>query len=72
MNIDLEPEDNMANLLKKKKWIAPKHDVATALADYLPRRLALEFATINDVTGHLVGYKFQWAWSSGFVAGRTV
>jgi hypothetical protein len=23
-----------------------------------------------DVTGHLGGYNFQWAWSSGFVAGQ--
>ena len=25
-----------------------------------------------DVTGHLGGYNFQWAWSSGFVAGLNV
>ena len=25
-----------------------------------------------DVTGHLGGYNFQWAWSSGFVAGQNV
>ncbi|MFU8924963.1 NAD(P)/FAD-dependent oxidoreductase [Acinetobacter puyangensis] len=25
-----------------------------------------------DVTGHLGGYNFQWAWSSGFVAGEVV
>jgi predicted Rossmann fold flavoprotein len=25
---------------------------------------------VVDVTGHLGGYNFQWAWSSGFVAGR--
>ena len=25
---------------------------------------------VVDVTGHLGGYKFQWAWSSGYVAGR--
>ena len=25
---------------------------------------------IVDVTGHLGGYNFQWAWSSGFVAGK--
>jgi predicted flavoprotein YhiN len=24
---------------------------------------------VVDVTGHLGGYNFQWAWSSGFVAG---
>ena len=25
---------------------------------------------VVDVTGHLGGYNFQWAWSSGFVAGE--
>ena len=25
-----------------------------------------------DVTGHLGGYNFQWAWSSGWVAGQNV
>ena len=27
---------------------------------------------VVDVTGHLGGYNFQWAWSSGFVAGEAV
>jgi predicted Rossmann fold flavoprotein len=27
---------------------------------------------VVDVTGQLGGYNFQWAWSSGFVAGQTV
>ena len=25
---------------------------------------------VLDVTGHLGGYNFQWAWSSGFAAGQ--
>ena len=25
---------------------------------------------VVDITGHLGGYNFQWAWSSGFVAGQ--
>jgi hypothetical protein len=25
---------------------------------------------VVDVTGHLGGYNFQWAWASGFVAGQ--
>ena len=25
---------------------------------------------VLDVTGHLGGHNFQWAWSSGFVAGQ--
>jgi predicted flavoprotein YhiN len=27
---------------------------------------------VVDVTGHLGGYNFQWAWSSGYVAGLHV
>ncbi len=27
---------------------------------------------VVDVTGHLGGYNFQWAWSSGFVAGKAL
>lgn len=27
---------------------------------------------VMDVTGHLGGYNFQWAWSSGYVAGQVV
>ena len=27
---------------------------------------------VVDVTGHLRGYNFQWAWYSGFVAGQYV
>lgn len=27
---------------------------------------------VVDVTGHLGGFNFQWAWSSGFAAGQTV
>ena len=26
---------------------------------------------VVDVTGHLGGYNFQWAWSSGVAAGRS-
>jgi predicted flavoprotein YhiN len=27
---------------------------------------------VLDVTGHLGGYNFQWAWSSGYAAGQYV
>jgi predicted Rossmann fold flavoprotein len=27
---------------------------------------------VVDITGHLGGYNFQWAWSSGYVAGQYV
>jgi hypothetical protein len=27
---------------------------------------------VVDVTGHLGGFNFQWAWASGYAAGRSV
>jgi predicted flavoprotein YhiN len=27
---------------------------------------------VMDVTGHLGGYNFQWAWASGYAAGQYV
>ena len=27
---------------------------------------------VVDVTGHLGGYNFQWAWASGYAAGESV
>jgi Predicted flavoproteins len=27
---------------------------------------------VVDVTGHLGGFNFQWAWSSGYVAGMSL
>ena len=27
---------------------------------------------VVDVTGHLGGFNFQWAWASGFAAGQYV
>jgi predicted flavoprotein YhiN len=27
---------------------------------------------VMDVTGHLGGYNFQWAWASGYAAGQSV
>jgi len=27
---------------------------------------------VVDVTGHLGGHNFQWAWASGFAAGQAV
>jgi len=27
---------------------------------------------VVDVTGHLGGFNFQWAWASGYAAGRNV
>jgi predicted Rossmann fold flavoprotein len=27
---------------------------------------------VVDVTGHLGGFNFQWAWASGFCAGQTI
>ena len=141
IHINLLPDADCAALLTARKRETPRQDVLTALAEYLPRRLAADIldelriagrladlsnaalgqigARVNrwqvspsgtegyrtaevtlggvdvdelssktmeakaqpglyfigevvDVTGHLGGYNFQWAWSSGFVAGEAV
>ena len=35
-----------------------------------PVEKTLTTGEVGEVTGHLGGYNFQWAWSSGFVAGE--
>ncbi len=139
--IDLMPSVDLLELLKQARRERPRQELATVLADVLPRRLAQRVAeTIDgplrladfpdkalarvvaavkdwrvrpagtegyrtaevtlggvdtsglssrsfesnavkglyfigevvDVTGHLGGFNFQWAWSSGHAAGRHV
>jgi predicted Rossmann fold flavoprotein len=139
--IDLVPEVDLFDALKQRKQEQPKQDLVTALASYLPKRLAEAFSAhegvsgrladqpdkmlqkiaaaikawrimpsgtegyrtaevtlggvdtqalssktmevktqkglyfigeVVDVTGHLGGYNFQWAWSSAYVAGQNV
>ena len=139
--VNLAPDTDAFDFLKKRKESQPKQEVHTALADILPRRLAesicedqgvkgklaelpdkklrqlsdainhwcikpsgtegyrtaevtlggvdtneLSSKTMEskkqkglyfigevvDVTGHLGGFNFQWAWSSGYVAGQAV
>lgn len=137
--IDLAPDIDALAFLKERKKTNPKQDIQTALADIVPKRLAVSIcnaeglngrladmpdktlrivaSAINDwhvkpsgtegyrtaevtlggvdtnelssqtmeskkqrglyfvgevidVTGHLGGFNFQWAWSSGYVAGQ--
>jgi len=139
--IDMAPEVDMLARLKKIRSDHPRQEMATALADILPKRLARTIADVIagperiadysdvrlteaaaavrqwrvrpdgtegyrtaevtlggvdtselssktfeaqsvpglyfigeviDVTGHLGGFNFQWAWSSGYAAGRHV
>ncbi len=139
--VNLAPDIDALAFLKDRKQNQPKQDVQTALADMVPKRLAVSIAeaaqikgrladlpdrdlktlasAINDwrikpsgtegyrtaevtlggvdtaalssktmeaktqpglyfigevvdVTGHLGGFNFQWAWSSGFAAGQYV
>lgn len=141
VSIDLSPDTDIFAALKSMKAEQPKQNVLNALAEFLPRRLALRLAedseidgrladtpdqtlralanTIHnwritpsdtegyrtaevtvggvdtsalssktmacqdvsglyfigevvDVTGHLGGFNFQWAWASGFSAGLNV
>lgn len=138
IRLNLAPGHDVAQHLLDRKTSQPKQDVSTAIAELLPKRLAVALcdrnnmagrladlpdkalrrlaAAINgweivpngtegyrtaevtlggvdtaglssktmqakaipdlffigevvDVTGHLGGYNFQWAWSSGYVAG---
>lgn len=137
---DLAPEQDVLAALKQARREAPKQELATAIGQWLPRRLALFRAgdaaamrladlsdarlrqaadalkqwrllpaghegyrtaevtlggvdtaglssqsmmaravpglycigEVVDVTGHLGGFNFQWAWASGQAAGRAV
>jgi predicted Rossmann fold flavoprotein len=137
--IDMAPAIDVLAGLKKLRGAHPRQEMATALAEFLPKRLARTVADMTggperiadfsdrhlasvaaavkqwrvrpngtegyrtaevtlggvdtselssktfearsvpglyfigevvDVTGHLGGFNFQWAWSSGFAAGR--
>jgi predicted Rossmann fold flavoprotein len=139
--IDLAPRADVLAVLKKLRGDHPRQEMATALTDLLPKRLARTIADtiggperiadfpdrqlanvaaavkqwrvkpngtegyrtaevtlggvdtsglssktfecrsvpglyfigeVVDVTGHLGGFNFQWAWSSGYAAGRHV
>jgi len=141
IEINLSPDCDVFDLLKKAKDAQPKQEPQTVLSTILPKRIALRFVenagctgklaelpdkklralagSVNhwqlvptgtegyriaevtrggvdtdelssktfeskkvpglyfigevvDVTGHLGGYNFQWAWSSGFCAGQYV
>jgi predicted Rossmann fold flavoprotein len=139
--IDTAPATDILSALKRLRGDHPRQEIATALADFLPKRLARTIADVAggperiadfpdvllskiaatvkqwrvrpngtegyrtaevtlggidtkqlssktfessavpglhfigevvDVTGHLGGFNFQWAWSSGYAAGRHV
>jgi predicted Rossmann fold flavoprotein len=139
--IDMAPQTDVLDRLKQLRRDHPRQEMATALADFVPKRLARTIADaaggperiadfsdklltgvasavkqwhvrpngtegyrtaevtlggvdtselssktfearsvpglyfigeVVDVTGHLGGFNFQWAWSSGAAAGRSV
>jgi predicted Rossmann fold flavoprotein len=139
--IDMAPENDILAGLKRSRRDHPRQEIATALSDFLPKRLASIIADtvggperladfsdkllinvvaavkqwcvrpngtegyrtaevtlggvdtselssktfesrsvpglyfigeVVDVTGHLGGFNFQWAWSSGYAAGRHI
>jgi len=139
--IDMAPGNDILAGLKRSRRDRPRQEIATALADFLPKRLASIIADtiagperladfsdklllnvvaavkqwhvrpdgtegyrtaevtlggvdtselssktfesrsvpglyfigeVVDVTGHLGGFNFQWAWSSGYAAGRHI
>lgn len=139
--IDLAPGIDISAYLKTRKSENPRQEIHTALAEYMPKRLAEALCSLHktsgrladipnksldhvaanmnnwhvrpsgtegyrtaevtlggvdtrdlssktmeathqkglyfigevvDVTGHLGGFNFQWAWSSGYVAGQNI
>ena len=139
IEVNLAPDRNVLNFLKDQKRAHPKQEIANAIAEFLPKRLAQSICNsagmagrladytdkalavlatainhwrilpsgtegyrtaevtlggidtrdlssktmatawlpnlyfigeVVDVTGHLGGFNFQWAWASGFVAGQ--
>jgi len=48
---------------------AKPHFCKSALKSYTQRGLYF-IGEVVDVTGHLGGFNFQWAWSSGVAAGQ--
>jgi predicted Rossmann fold flavoprotein len=139
--VDMAPGVDVLAGLKKLRGVHPRQEMATALAGFVPKRLARKIADVTggpariadfadkhlanvaaavkqwpvrpngtegyrtaevtlggvdtsglssktfesrsvpglyfigeviDVTGHLGGFNFQWAWSSGYAAGRCV
>ena len=51
-----------------------KDDIILVLeSDKASMEIPTDFSgEVLDVTGHLGGHNFQWAWSSGFLAGQNV
>ena len=48
------------------------NDISAQTMEAKPQKGLYFIGEVIDVTGHLGGYNFQWAWSSGFVAGQDV
>jgi predicted flavoprotein YhiN len=56
-------------ILEKKRNI---NEISSKTMMSLKHQGLFFIGEVVDVTGHLGGYNFQWAWSSGFVAGKYV
>ena len=40
--------------------------------EYISQSFNWFIGEVLDVTGHLGGFNFQWAWASGYVAGEVI
>ena len=47
-------------------------EISSSTMECIKHRGLFFIGEVLDVTGHLGGHNFQWAWSSGFVAGQNV
>ena len=47
-------------------------EISSSTMECINHRGLFFIGEVLDVTGHLGGHNFQWAWSSGFLAGQNV
>ena len=58
--------------LKASSYLWLVNDISAQTMEAKSQKGLYFIGEVIDVTGHLGGYNFQWAWSSGFVAGQDV
>ena len=61
----------ISHYFKIKIFVKLSEDIAQTMEAKSQKGLNF-IGEVIDVTGHLAEYNFQWAWSSGFIAGQDV
>jgi len=73
--LNMAPGHNIADAMKADRTARPRVSPAVWLTQFIPARLCKSvpglyfIGEVVDVTGHLGGHNFQWAWASGVAAG---